>query len=118
MYSFGLIVSLLQLGVAIAEWHKAFLGIALGEIALEVALRLAVVLLVFSCYLSLRRVSRLPLNLTRQTALLTARAAQSLLLATIPLFSIGCRKDSRKCERDIVNGGDDFSRVGAWSRNH
>jgi hypothetical protein len=71
----------------IAHWNDALNRASWGETALELTLRLAIVGSVLSTYLYLRKLSRLPLTITRQSALLTARAVQGALLAAIALYA-------------------------------
>ena len=68
--SLGLIASLLEVALKIAHWNETFSRVSWGETALEPTLRLAIVGLILSAYLHLRSVSRLPLTITRQSALL------------------------------------------------
>lgn len=82
--SLALIASLLDLGLKIAR-SKAFGRAWWGETALELTLRLAIVGLILCTYLHLRNISKLPLAITRQSALLTTRAVQSALLACLAL---------------------------------
>jgi hypothetical protein len=86
--SLGLIASLLDLALKIAPWNQALSHASWGEPALELTLRFAIVGLLLSAYLRLRNVSQLPLTITRQSALLTTRAVQSILLATIALYAL------------------------------
>jgi hypothetical protein len=74
----GLIASFLDLALKIAHWNEALSRASWGETALELTLRFAIVGLILSAYLHLRNVSQLPLSITRQSALLTTRAAQSI----------------------------------------
>jgi hypothetical protein len=90
----GLIASLLGLGLKITHWNEALSRASWGETALELTLRFAIVGSILSAYLRLREVSQLPLTITRQSALLTTRAIQSILLATIALYALVAEKIS------------------------
>lgn len=82
--SLGLIAALLKVALKIAHPH-GFIPPLWTEPTLELALRFAIVGLILSAYLRLRKTSRLPPVITRQSALLTTRAVQSILLAFIAL---------------------------------
>ena len=85
--SLGLIASTLGVVLKIAYPNEAH-GNSLGQITLELALRIAVVVFILLAYLYLRKVSHLPLIITRQSALLTTRAVQSILIASIALYAL------------------------------
>jgi hypothetical protein len=86
--SLGLIASLLNLALKVSEPNQALPHASLGAIALELILRAAIVGLILSTYLCLRSAARLPRALTRESALLTARAVQRGSLATIGLCAL------------------------------
>lgn len=86
--SLGLIASLLGLALKLSQSGEALSRTSLEESALEVMLRVAIVGLILFTYLLLRRLSQLPVTVTRQSALLSARAVQSSLLAAIGLYAI------------------------------
>jgi hypothetical protein len=104
--SLGLIASALVLVLKIAYRNKAY-SYSWGQIALELALRIVIVVFILLGYLCLRKVSHLPLIITRQSALLTTRAAQSILIASIALYAIAAEKIGT-----LGNGGWPFP---AWS---
>ena len=83
----GLLASLLNVALKMTHSSEALSRASWVGTALELTLRFAIVGLILSAYLHLRNVSHLPLNITRQSALLTTRAAQSVLLATIALYA-------------------------------
>lgn len=83
--SLGLIAALLKVALKIAYPHEVHVPPLWAEPTLELTLRFAIVGLILSAYLRLRTTSQLPPVITRQSALLTTRAVQSILLATIAL---------------------------------
>jgi len=97
--SLGLIASLLVLGLKIAHGNDALTRASWGEITLEVILRLAIVGLISSAYLRLMKLSQLPLTITRQSALLSTRAVQSVLLAAIALYAVTAERSTGPAER-------------------
>ncbi len=82
--SLGLIASLLDLALKISQSNP----VSMGPVVLEATLRFAIVGLILSAYLRLRSASRLPAKPANESALLTARAAHSALLATIALLAL------------------------------
>ena len=93
--SLGLIASLLDLVLKTANWNEALSRASWGETALELTLRLAIVGLILCTYLHLRNLAQLPLTITRQSALLTARAAQSGLLAVVALDALVAERTTK-----------------------
>lgn len=92
MESLGLIAALLKVALKIAHPHGAFVPPLWTEPTLELTLRFAIVGLILSAYLRLRTTSQLPPVITRQSALLTTRAVQSILLALIALCLLTAEK--------------------------
>lgn len=84
--SLPLIGSLLILASKIGHWNEALSRASWGPLALELTVRFAIVGLILSAYLRLENLSQLPLTITRQSALLTTGAVQSILLAIIALY--------------------------------
>lgn len=76
--SLGLIAALLKVALKIAYPHQVFAPALWAEPTLELTLRFAIVGLILSAYLRLRTTSQLPPVVTRQSALLTTRAVQSI----------------------------------------
>jgi hypothetical protein len=85
--SLALIASALGLVLKIAYPNEAH-GNSWGQITLELALRIAIVVFILLAYLYLRKVAHLPLIITRQSALLTTRSVQSVLIASIALYAL------------------------------
>jgi hypothetical protein len=90
--SLELIGSLLIVFLKVAEPNDALSRASWGEIAIEIVLRLAIVGLILSAYLHLRRISQLPVAITRQSALQTTLSVQNVLLAAIALFVLQAEK--------------------------
>lgn len=86
--SLSLIGSLLVLALKMAHRNEALGRAWWGEPALESSLRFAIVGLILSAYLHLENVSKLPLTITRQSALLSSRAVRSILLAVIAVYAL------------------------------
>jgi hypothetical protein len=86
--SLVLVSSLLGLALKIAHWNDALSRASWEKSPLELTLRFAIVGLILFTYLRLRNLSQLPLIITRQSALLTTRAVQSVLLACIALYAL------------------------------
>ena len=93
--SLGLIGSLLVLALKIAHWNHALSRASWGECALEPTLRFAIVGSILFAYLRLENLSQLPLTITRQSALATTRAVQSVLLVTIALYAFAAERITR-----------------------
>ncbi len=98
--SLGLIASFLDLYLKLAHWNEALSRRSWGETTLELTLRLAIVGLILSTYLHLRKVSQLSLTITRQSALQTTRAAQSALLAAIALYALTAERITGNIDRE------------------
>jgi hypothetical protein len=98
--SLGLIASSLALALKITHWNEALSRTSWGETALELTLRLAIVSLILSTYLHLRTLSRLPLTITPQSALLTTRAVQSVLLAAIAFYAVAAERITGTMDRE------------------
>ena len=88
MEALGLIASFLNLALKMAHWNEAPSHPSWEPAALELTLRFVIVGLILSAYLRLRNLSQLPLSITRQSALLTTDAVQSILLAIIALYAL------------------------------
>lgn len=82
----------LELLLGLAQPDRSFTGRPLSHLSLNVAIHLAIVGSLLPAYLFLRKLSQLPLSVTRQSALLTARAAQSGVLATIGLCALASER--------------------------
>ncbi|MGA9885410.1 MAG: hypothetical protein WBQ34_16970 [Candidatus Acidiferrales bacterium] len=89
--SLGLIASLLGLALKMASDNEASAN-SWGLLSFESVLRIVIVVFILRAYLYLRRVSHLPLAITRQSALLTTRAAQSILIASVALYALVAEK--------------------------
>jgi hypothetical protein len=87
----GLVVSVLGLVLKSAYGNAAY-GNSWGQISLELALRIAIVVFLLFAYVALRKVSLLPLTITQQSALLTTRAVQRILIAVIALYALEAEK--------------------------
>jgi hypothetical protein len=83
--SLGLISSCLELALKLTESHGSLTPGSSSALGFDVALHFVIVVLILSTYLCLRKVARLPPGLTRQSALLTARAARSAMLACLAI---------------------------------
>lgn len=86
--SLPLIGSLLVLASKIGHWNETLSRASWGQLALELTLRFAIVGLILSAYFRLENLSQLPLTITRQSALLTTGAVQSILLAIIAIYAL------------------------------
>ena len=104
--SLGLIATTLGLVLRIAHPADVY-GSSWGHMSVELVLRIAIVVFILSAYRCLKKVSRLPLILTRQSALLTSRAARSILVASIALYAVTAEK--------IVGSANTVVAFPAWS---
>lgn len=107
MEALALIASLVEFAAKMTYWSRASFRTSWLGAAIEPTLRFVIMGLTLSCYLHLRNASRLPLNATRQSALLTTRAVQSALLAAIALYALVAEK--------IGGFPDQTSLLPAWS---
>lgn len=105
--SLGLIASFLELYLKPAHWNQALSRASWGATTLELILRSVIVGFILSAYLHLKSVSQLPLTITRQSALLTARAVQSVLLAAIALYALAAERMTGNMGRDAF--------ISAWN---
>jgi len=105
--SLSLIASLLKFALKIAHWNEAFGRAPWAEPVLELTLRFTIVGLILSAYLRLRSISQFPLIITRQSALLTTRAVQSILLASIALCALVAER--------TTGHADQVQLLNAWS---
>jgi hypothetical protein len=90
--SLGLVASCLKLLLRLTQSNPSLPRSPLGDLSLDIAIHFVIVGSILSAYLFLRKLSQLPLIVTRQSALLTARAAQSGFLATIGLCALASEK--------------------------
>jgi len=97
--SVGLVGSLLYFALKLAHSNATLGPPTLGEVALELALRFAMVGLLLFAFVSLSDVSHLPSTITRQSALLTARAVWSSCLAAIALYALVGEKTPRSARQ-------------------
>src|SRR5271156_4950070 len=86
--SLPLIGSLLVLASKIGHWNETLSRASWGQLVLELTLRFAIVGLILSAYFRLENLSQIPLTITRQSALLTTAAVQSILLAIIAIYAL------------------------------
>jgi hypothetical protein len=99
MESLGLIAALLKVALKIARPQGVVVPPLWTEPTLELTLRFAIVVLILSAYLRLRTSSQLPPVITRQSALLTTRAVQSILLALIALCLLTAERTAGHADR-------------------
>jgi hypothetical protein len=102
--SLGLIAALLKVALKIAYPHDVFGSALWTESALELTLKFAIVGLILSAYLRLRTTSQLPPLITRQSALLTTRAVQSILLATVSLSLLMAERTTGHADQVQISG--------------
>jgi hypothetical protein len=91
-----------ELFLGLAQPNGSFPGRPLSDLGLNVAIHLVIVGSLLPAYLFLRKLSQLPLAVTRQSALLTARAAQSGLLAVIGLCALASESIPAIAERTLL----------------
>ena len=77
------------------KYPNAAYSYSLGDIALELPLRIVVVAFVLSAYLCLGRLSHLPVTITRQSAHLATRALQHVLIASNAYYALIAEKMAR-----------------------
>jgi hypothetical protein len=101
------LVLVLDLALKIAHWNDALSRASWEKSWLELTLRFGIVGLILFTYLRLRNLSQLPLIITRQSVLLTTRAVQSVLLASVALFVFVAEK--------MTGRADPMPLLSAWS---
>lgn len=90
--SLGLVAACLKLGLKLTQSNGSLSYGPVGDLSLNVAVHLAITGAILSAYLLLRKLSRLPLVVTRESALLAARAAQSGCLAVIGICALASER--------------------------
>jgi hypothetical protein len=99
--SLASVAACLDLFLQLAQPNGKFPGKPLSDLSVNVAIHLAIVSSLLPAYLFLRKLSQLPLTTTRQSALLTVRAAQSGLLALLGLCALASESVPAIAERTL-----------------
>jgi hypothetical protein len=101
--SLGVIAALLKVALKIAYPGEVSGPALWAGPTLELTLRFAIVGLILSAYLRLRTTSQLPPVITRQSALLTTRAVQSILLANIALCLLMAERTTGHADQEQIS---------------